>query len=166
VSVARSVGQLPVHYDEPDYPYHGYVDAPAGPLFPFGAGLGYTTCEYGVPACSAAEIGAAELVAGGAVELAVPVTNTGDRTAHEVVQVYLRRLRTPGWPYWPRVRELRSFRRVTISPGETVTVTFRLGAAELGAVGADLTDMVPAGTVELATGPSSDRLDGVELFVR
>jgi beta-glucosidase len=166
VSVPRSAGQLPVTYDEPDYPYHGYVDAPAGPLFPFGAGLGYTTCEYGAPVCSATEIGGAELASGGTVGLAVPVTNTGDRPAHEVVQVYLRRLRTPGWPYWPRVRELRAFRRVTIPPGATVTVTFRLGAAELAAVGPDLTDVVPAGSVELAAGPSSERLDGVELFIR
>jgi beta-glucosidase len=166
VSVPRSAGQLPVYYNGKDYPYHGYVDEPAEPLFPFGAGLGYTTCEYGAPVLSTAAISRDELAAGGAVEVSVPVANTGGRPAREVVQVYLRRLRTPGWPYWPRTRELRSFRSVTIPPGETLIVTFRLGTEELSAVGPDLTDTVPAGPVEIAVGPSSARLAHGDLTVR
>ncbi|WP_017585854.1 glycoside hydrolase family 3 protein [Nocardiopsis ganjiahuensis] len=75
------------------------------PLYPFGHGLGYASVEYG-----RAEV----TVSGGRVTVEVPVTNTGDRTAEEVVQVYTRqlasRVRQPA-------RSLRGFARLRIEPG-------------------------------------------------
>lgn len=76
------------------------------PLFPFGHGLSYTTFEY-----SALEW------ADGVARLSV--TNTGDVTGAEVVQLYSSaldsRVRQP-------VRKLQSFHRVHLAPGETAVV--------------------------------------------
>jgi beta-glucosidase len=49
------------------------------------------------------------------------ITNTGDRAGDEVAQLYV----SLGGEYDPKV-QLRGFERVTIQPGETVTVSFPL----------------------------------------
>ena len=60
--------------------------------------------------------------------VSVDVTNTGDREADEVVQLYIhQRHGTASRP----VRELKGFRRIGLAAGETRTVTFALGPAEL-----------------------------------
>ena len=56
------------------------------------------------------------------------MTNTSDRDADEVVQLYIhQRYGTSSRP----VRELKGFERVALAAGETRTVTFDLGPAEL-----------------------------------
>jgi beta-glucosidase len=56
------------------------------------------------------------------------VTNTGDRTATEVVQCYVRNL---GASIEQPVRSLKGFERVTLLPGESKQVSFPLGFNEL-----------------------------------
>ncbi|MFH9675571.1 glycoside hydrolase family 3 C-terminal domain-containing protein [Streptomyces sp. NPDC017405] len=82
------------------------------PLFPFGHGLSYTTFGYA---------GLSARVSAGSVRVSCAVTNTGDRTADEVVQLY-GRAAEPSVPR-PR-RELLAHRRLTLAPGETVAVSF------------------------------------------
>jgi len=50
----------------------------------------------------------------------VPVTNTGDRTGAEVVQAYVRDLKSS--VYRP-IKELKAFRKISIEPGKTKDVT-------------------------------------------
>ena len=65
-----------------------------------------------------------EIAADGTVTVSVEVTNTGDREADEVVQLYLhQRHGTASRP----VRELKGFERVTLAAGESRTVTFPVG---------------------------------------
>ena len=53
--------------------------------------------------------------------LSVDITNTGERSGSEVVQVYVRdKVATQVRP----LQELKAFQRVTLSPGETTTLTF------------------------------------------
>ena len=55
--------------------------------------------------------------------LSVDITNTGERSGSEVVQVYVRdKVATQVRP----LQELKAFQRVTLSPGESATLTFTL----------------------------------------
>ena len=123
----RSVGQVPLIYahtrsHEPDNQGRRYWDEASTPLFSFGHGLSYTRFDYADLTLDSEAVGPE-----GMVEVSVQVTNTGDRTADEVVQLYLhQRHGTASRP----VRELKGFRRVTLEAGETRTVRFTIGPAQ------------------------------------
>ncbi len=46
ISVPRSVGQLPVHYNHTKPKHHDYVEMSAKPLYAFGYGLSYSSFDY------------------------------------------------------------------------------------------------------------------------
>lgn len=94
------------------------------PLYPFGYGLTYTTFEYGPVVLSDSLIASSpyRLIA------SCEITNTGNRTATAVPQLYVRDL--VGSLTRP-VRELKGFQRVTIPAGESRTVTFELTEEDL-----------------------------------
>lgn len=87
--------------------YRWYDARNIEPMIPFGHGGSYTTFEWGEPT-----------VTGEGVDLVVevPVTNTGDRTGSDVVQVYV----APAAHVVPRPeKELAGFAKLTLGPGET-----------------------------------------------
>ena len=91
------------------------------PLYPFGYGLSYTTFRY-----DRLRVSRDTLRGDDSLTVAVDVTNTGARGGDEVVQLYVR------YPHSavPRPRrDLRGFRRVTLGPGASRTITFPLTAA-------------------------------------
>ena len=104
-----------VRYGEGIYVGYRWYDARGiEPLIPFGHGGSYTTFEWGEPT-----------VTGSGTELSVevPVTNTGERTGTEVVQVYV----APTDPPVHRPpKELAGFAKVSVEPGATATATIRL----------------------------------------
>ena len=93
-----------------------YLDIPNEPLYPFGHGLSYTTFSY-----SDIGLDSQVLTPGEAIHAAVCVTNTGNRTGTETVQMYIRDL--AGSVTRP-VRELKGFRKITLAPGESMEVSF------------------------------------------
>jgi beta-glucosidase len=100
--------------------YRGFDARRTEPLFPFGFGLSYTTFAYAGLAT--------KVLPDGSVEIAFDVKNTGGRTGDEVAQVYA--AFPPGsLPRPPR--ELKAYRRVTLSPGETQRVRVVLPADTL-----------------------------------
>jgi beta-glucosidase len=107
------------HSHEPENQARRYWDEESTPLFPFGHGLAYTRFEYG---------GLTIDQDADTVTVSVDVTNAGARNADEVVQLYVhQRHGTASRP----VRELKGFERVALAAGETRTVRFGLGPAEL-----------------------------------
>ena len=94
------------------------------PLFEFGFGLSYTTFEV-----SNLRLSSSSVSRRGSVQASVDVTNTGGREGDEVVQLYLH---DPVASISQPVRRLRGFRRVTLSQGETRTVTFTLDSSDYG----------------------------------
>ena len=120
----RSVGQVPIIYShtrshEPDNQARRYWDEPSTPLFPFGHGLSYGQFTY-----SDLDVDQPSIPAEGTVTLSVQVTNSSDRAAAEVVQLYLRqRYGSASRP----VRELKGFQRVTLPAHTSLRVQFTIG---------------------------------------
>jgi beta-glucosidase len=101
-----------------------YWDGPTTPLYPFGFGLSYTTFSI-----MNLKVAAPQVKVGSSVAVTADVTNTGPVVGDEVVQLYIHQ--KAGSDSRP-MRELKGFERLTLEPGETKTVTFLLGPAELG----------------------------------
>jgi beta-glucosidase len=157
VSFPRSVGQLPLCYNRKPTALRGYLFDSTKPLFPFGHGLSYTTFSYAAPTVSPAKI-----TPNGRAMVSVEVTNTGSRAGDEVVQLYVRaevsRVTRP-------VMELKSFRRITLKPGEKRTVNFELGPEELSYHGPDLKRVTEPGRFQVMVGGSSEKVKSVGLEV-
>jgi len=95
----------------------------AEPLYPFGYGLSYTSFEI-----KNLKLSASEIKVGETLTVTAEVSNTGNQVGDEVVQLYIhQKWGTDSRP----LRELKGFERITIPAGETKTVSFELGAAEL-----------------------------------
>ncbi len=156
ITVPRTVGQVPIYYNHkntgrpfnPDDKYtSSYFDLPPTPLYPFGHGLSYTRFAYGNLRLSATRIRPSD-----SISVSVEVTNTGDRTGDEVVQLYLR---DDVASFTRPVKELRGFRRITLAPGQMRTVVFGLGPDDLATYGADLKPTVEPGSFTVYVGTSS-----------
>ena len=97
--------------------YRWYDTRGIEPLIPFGHGLSYTEFAYeglALPASVADHEG---------VEVSIRVRNVGQRAGQEVVQLYVRGLRSP---FERPDKELRAFAKVGLEPGEEKTVRFEL----------------------------------------
>jgi len=94
--------------------YRHYDRARIAPKFCFGHGLSYTRFEY-----ANLRVSSDASVVHGSVE----VTNAGNRSGQEVVQMYVR---DPNAREDEPDRELREFAKVELEPGQTRTVTFDL----------------------------------------
>ena len=80
------------------------------------------------------------------------MTNNGDRSGAEVVQLYVRDL--VGTVTRP-ARELKGFQKITLQPGEQRTVRFAIPACELGFTGRDMRYVVESGDFKVWLGPNS-----------
>lgn len=105
-----------------------YRDLELGPRLPFGHGLSYTSFAYSEPVLSAATVSRATLADGGDVGVSVTVTNTGERPGEDVVLLFTRDVLAT---LAPAVRQLAGFQRVSLEPGESTDVTFRLTGRHL-----------------------------------
>jgi beta-glucosidase len=149
----RTVGQVPMVYShtrshEPENQGRRYWDEASTPLFPFGHGLGYSSFTYGEPSVDPESI-----AADGSVTVSVQVTNTGEREAGEVAQLYVHQ--RSGSASRP-VRELKGFHRFTLAAGETRMLTFDLGPAQLRYWNAAARDwVIDSATFEVGVGGDS-----------
>lgn len=127
MSFPRSVGQIPTYYshlntgrpynpEKPNKYTSRYFDEANGPLYPFGYGLSYTTFSV-----SDVNMSSATMPRDGSVTASVQVTNTGNREGATVIQLYLQDVTAS---MSRPVKMLRGFKKVTLKPGETQTVSF------------------------------------------
>lgn len=93
------------------------------PLFAFGHGLSYTEFEYGKPVLDSEEMNQ-----DGTVTVSVEVSNVGGREGQEVVQLYVGDRKSS----LPRpLKELKGFKKISLEPGESRTVTFSVDKEDL-----------------------------------
>ncbi len=113
------------------------------PLYPFGYGLSYTRFAYqNLQLPDTARIS-------DTVQVSVEVTNTGDRTGDEVVQLYVSdreaSVRTP-------LRALQGFRKVHLQPGETQRVRFTLLPHQYAAITEGGNFLLEPGMIHVSVG--------------
>ena len=131
ISWPRVAGAEPLYYnhnlthepeDQPNFTSR-YWDMGSKPMYPFGYGLSYTTFKF-----ANLKLSQTSMKTDGTTEVSVDVTNTGSVAGDAVAQIYIhQRYGSASRP----VRQLEGFKRVTLQPGETKTLTFPLGRNEL-----------------------------------
>ena len=158
VTFPRSVGQIPIYYNheptgrpcDPTFKWNSrYRDIPTcAPLYPFGYGLSYTTFDV-----SNLRLSSHTMPSSGSVTATVDVKNTGSRSGDEVVQLYIH---DPVATISQPVRRLRGFERVSLAPGQTKTVSFRLDRSDVGFYDDSGHFVVEPGTIDVYAGDSSE----------
>ncbi|KAF4309021.1 glycoside hydrolase family 3 protein [Botryosphaeria dothidea] len=128
--------------------YRHYERCGIEPLFPFGHGLSYTTFSYGNATTTDRT-----LAKDGVVKVTVPVTNTGSYAAAEIVQGYIKDVKSK----LPRPeKELQAFDKVFLEPGETKTVELAFDKYAVGYYDTSLEAYIAEeGRFEILIGSSS-----------
>ena len=155
----QNVGQIPLYYNHkvtgrpvPDGRWFmkyrsNYLDVSNEPLYPFGFGLSYTDFEYGEIMLDKEMIGK-----DGSITASIEVSNTGNVSGKEVVQMYIRDV--VGSITRP-VKELKGFQKINLQPGETKTVSFLITPELLKFYNYDLEFVVEPGEFQLQIGGNS-----------
>lgn len=157
VTFPRSVGHLPDFYDHKPSRNRSYAFVDNSALFPFGYGLSYTTFRF-----DNVRVSPTKMNPGDTATVSVDVTNTGNREGDEVAELYIhQRLSTVTQP----VMALRGFKRISLQPGQTTTVQFKLTPDSLSVVDENMKRTVQPGVFDIMVGPSSVETQRAELEV-
>ncbi|HEX8548547.1 MAG TPA: glycoside hydrolase family 3 N-terminal domain-containing protein [Cytophagaceae bacterium] len=151
ITFPKTVGQVPFTYNMlPPKPNGKYLGFGLEPEFPFGHGLSYTTFELTDFKISKATISATD-----SVVVSVKVTNTGKFAGDEVVQLYIHdEYASVSRP----TKELKGFKRISVSPGETQTVNIPVKPEHLQMWNIDMKRVVEPGDFKIMVGTSSQNI--------
>ena len=143
----RSVGQLQMIYNhKPSQYFHKYAFEKVTPLYPFGHGLSYSKFNY-----SNFELSKDENE--DLINVSVEIKNDSNIAGDEVVQLYF----NDSFSSVTRpVKELVSYERVFIEPGETKTVKLKVPIENLAFYDINMVYCVEEGEFEFMVGGSSD----------
>jgi beta-glucosidase len=119
-----------------------------GALYPFGYGLSYTSFAY-----SNLQVSPETEHQQGDIHVTVEVTNTGQRSGDDVVQLYLKQEVSSVTVY---EYDLRGFERINLNPGEKKTVTFTLHPDDLAILDKNMNWTVEPGKFQVMIGSSSE----------
>lgn len=131
----QNVGQVPLYYAHKNTGRpladgkwfskfrSNYLDVSNDPLYPFGYGLSYTSFTY-----SNLRLNKQSFKTGGSITASIDIRNTGAVEGKEVVQLYIQDL--VGSSTRP-VKELKGFEKISLKPGESKTVNFKITEEDL-----------------------------------
>ncbi|HJU91531.1 MAG TPA: glycoside hydrolase family 3 N-terminal domain-containing protein, partial [Pyrinomonadaceae bacterium] len=119
------------------------------PQFEFGEGLSYTTFTY-----SDLRLGKQTISANEEMPVTVTVMNIGNRAGKEAVLVFVSDLVAS---ISPPNRRLRRFAKISLDPGQSRTLTFKLRRDDLSFIGADNKPVVEPGEFEVKVGGLSQK---------
>jgi len=122
--------------------FGGYTDY--DPQWPFGFGLSYTNFSYDSIKLSSIKLGASD-----SLQVSIQISNIGNRTGKEVVQLYIRDDFASLDPDYER---LIRFKKVELKSGETKEVTFTIREKDLAFVSASNEWISEEGSFTLTTG--------------
>jgi len=125
----------------------GYIDQADLFLYPFGYGLGYSTFEYSPVTLSKSSMTKAD-----SITASVRLKNTGSRPGCETVQMYIQDLF--GNVVRPR-RLLKGIQKLTLQPGEEITVSFEIKDEMLRFWDIDMNYCSEEGDFRVYIGPDS-----------
>jgi beta-glucosidase len=111
------------------------------PLFPFGFGLSYTQFAY-----ANLTVSNSKFLKGDSISIGVDVKNIGSVSGKEVVQLYIR---DEYASITPSNKRLRGFKKVSLPPGKTEHVTFKIVSQDLAFVDAENKWVVESGDFKI-----------------
>ncbi|MBN2611147.1 MAG: beta-glucosidase BglX [Bacteroidales bacterium] len=168
VSFPRAEGQIPVYYNHkntgrppreeqrnitPGDPMNpvgfsaNYLDLDYLPRYPFGYGLSYTSFDYSNILLSADTIGFKDTL-----DIEILIKNTGAYDAQEIVQLYIRDIYAS---ITQPVKELKGFKKIMISAGDSLNVNFGLTVNDLSFYDNEGSFLAEPGRFELFVGKNS-----------
>jgi beta-glucosidase len=155
------VGQIPVYYEQMNSgrPYDPnptgfsskYRDIPNTPLFAFGYGLSYTNFAY-----SKLLLSSEKMSMSGSLTVKATITNTGDYSGEEVVQLYIRDVVGNGVAR--PLLQLKGFEKIMIEKGASKEVSFEIHPKDLAFYRLDKKFAPEPGKFEVFIGTSSNNL--------
>lgn len=164
----RHVGQVPLYYNKmntgrPQTTFgtlwtSGYLDIPVTPAYPFGYGLSYTTFTYSDIRSEKKVFGKDETIV-----VNITVTNSGTTEGSEVVQFYMR---DPSADVARPVKELKSFLKVSLKPGESKPLQFQLTPEDRSYWNQDLKFKADPGKFQVFIGGNSEEVKMMEVEVK
>lgn len=127
----------------------GFGNAANRAQYDFGTGLSYTSFAY-----SNLKLSSDSMTMNGEMTVNVDVKNTGSRSGKESVILYVRDEVASLSPAGKRVKR---FAKISLEPGETKTLTFKLGRDDLSFIGMDNKATVEAGDFTVMVGGLSGK---------
>jgi len=147
-SYPKSMGEIVLYDRKPTEEVREVFNDNAGggydPLYPFGAGLSYTTFEY-----SDINLSSNTLTANDKLTVTVTVKNTGSRAGKHSVELYTRDMYAS---ITPSMKRLRAFQKVELNAGESKQVSFTIDKNDLAFVNKQLQTVTEAGDFEVMVG--------------
>ena len=127
-----------------------YIDSPNAPVYPFGWGLSYAQFAYTHPTIHQTGGSSRDV---GEITVEVDVKNVSTMAGTEVAQLYVHdTVASVAQP----VRELKGFQRLTLQPGESKHLQFKLGYDDLAFYNAEAKRVVEPGSFDVYVGGSSE----------
>ena len=138
-------------YDHKAFETEGFDNAGFTPQFEFGSGLSYTTFTY-----SDLRLNTKTVTGNGDLSASITVKNSGQSAGKEVVQLYVSDLVAS---LSPAGKRLKRFAKVYLEPGQTRTLTFKLGRDDLSFIDANNKAVVEPGEFEVTIAGLKNRFE-------